>query len=637
MPTPAAALYEITLKQVRVNKRQFPAHIFLENFWIFAMNQKIENVLALALQTPEPVREKSLNLNVGFTEEARTWELIVKYNGALKEAVSGLPVTSEELIVEELIAGYGLLTVPEDLVDTVSRLPQIEYVEKPKRLFFSMADGKEVSCVLPVTKRQPFLSGKGILLAVIDSGIDYTNRNFRNADGSTRILSLWDQTVSPDAEKGFFPPEGFQTGTEFTREQINAALREADPLRQYELVPSRDSSGHGTAVAGIAAGTAANVTGGTANNNYEGVAPESELLIVKLGAPRENSFPRTTEMMRAVTYVVRKAQSLNRPVAINLSFGNTYGAHDGSSLLERFLDNAAEIGRTVICVGSGNEGASAGHREGRVNVGETAATELSVGAYETAFSVQLWKTYTDVFRITLRSPGGQEFSFSMEKGGEITWEAERTRILIYVGEPSPYAVEQEIYFDFIPENLYISPGIWSFLIGTQEKESSFYFYLPSQAARNQNTRFFEPNPNLTLTIPSTASKVITVGAYDSTYDAYADFSGRGYRYAERDIGLLAAGAAKPDLAAPGVNITAPDIYGGYRSFTGTSFATPFVTGAAALLMEWGIVQGNDAFLYGEKVKAYLRRGARKIRGEEFYPNDRVGYGALCVADSIPIQ
>ena len=637
MPTPAAALYEITLKQVRVNKRQFPAHIFLENFWIFAMNQKIENVLALALQTPEPVREKSLNLNVGFTEEARTWELIVKYNGALKEAVSGLPVTSEELIVEELIAGYGLLTVPEDLVDTVSRLPQIEYVEKPKRLFFSMADGNEVSCVLPVTKRQPFLSGKGILLAVIDSGIDYTNRNFRNADGSTRILSLWDQTVSPDAEKGFFPPEGFQTGTEFTREQINAALREADPLRQYELVPSRDSSGHGTAVAGIAAGTAANVTGGTANNNYEGVAPESELLIVKLGAPRENSFPRTTEMMRAVTYVVRKAQSLNRPVAINLSFGNTYGAHDGSSLLERFLDNAAEIGRTVICVGSGNEGASAGHREGRVNVGETAATELSVGAYETAFSVQLWKTYTDVFRITLRSPGGQEFSFSTEKGGEITWEAERTRILIYVGEPSPYAVEQEIYFDFIPENLYISPGIWSFLIGTQEKESSFYFYLPSQAARNQNTRFFEPNPNLTLTIPSTASKVITVGAYDSTYDAYADFSGRGYRYAERDIGLLAAGAAKPDLAAPGVNITAPDIYGGYRSFTGTSFATPFVTGAAALLMEWGIVQGNDAFLYGEKVKAYLRRGARKIRGEEFYPNDRVGYGALCVADSIPIQ
>lgn len=630
-----AALCEITLKQVRVNKRQFPAHIFLENFWIFAMNQKIENVLALALQTPDSVREKSLNLNVGFTEETRTWELIVKYNGNLSKAVSGLPVTAEELIVEELIAGYGLLTVPEDLVDTVSRLPQIEYVEKPKRLFFSMADGKEVSCVLPVTKRQPFLSGKGILLAVIDSGINYTNRNFRNADGSTRILSLWDQTVSPDAEKGFFPPEGFQTGTEFTREQINAALREADLLRQYELVPSRDSSGHGTAVAGIAAGAAANVTGGTANNNYEGVAPESELLIVKLGTPRENSFPRTTEMMRAVTYVVRKAQSINRPVAINLSFGNTYGAHDGSSLLERFLDNAAEIGRTVICVGSGNEGASAGHREGRVNVGETAATELSVGAYETAFSVQLWKTYTDVFRITLRSPGGQEFSFSTEKGGEITWEAERTRILIYVGEPSPYAVEQEIYFDFIPENLYISPGIWSFLIGTQEKESSFYFYLPSQAARNQNTRFFEPNPNLTLTIPSTASKVITVGAYDSTYDAYADFSGRGYRYAERDIGLLAAGAAKPDLAAPGVNITAPDIYGGYRSFTGTSFATPFVTGAAALLMEWGIVQGNDAFLYGEKVKAYLRRGARKIRGEEFYPNDRVGYGALCVADSIP--
>lgn len=205
-------------------------------------------------------------------------------------------------------------------------------------------------------------------------------------------------------------------------------------------MPSRDSSGHGTAVAGIAAGAAANVTGGTAgfaddgtggatgymsngiggaegfaDNGYEGVAPESELLIVKLGTPRENSFPRTTEMMRAVTYVVRKAQSINRPVAINLSFGNTYGAHDGSSLLERFLDNAAEIGRTVICVGSGNEGASAGHREGRVNVGETAATELSVGAYETAFSVQLWKPIRMYFALHCARRADRNFLFQRKK------------------------------------------------------------------------------------------------------------------------------------------------------------------------------------------------------------------------------
>ncbi len=163
----------------------------------------------------------------------------------------------------------------------------------------------------------------------------------------------------------------------------------------------------------------------------------------------------------------------------------------------------------------------------------------------------------------------------------------------------------------------------------------YYFYLPSASVRNTNTRFFEPSPQVTLTIPSTAQKVVTVAAYDSVYESYADFSGRGYVYAERTMGPTAAGAVKPDLAAPGVSIMAPDTFGGYGYFTGTSFATPFVTGASALLMQWGLVQGNDVFLYGEKVKAYLRRGARPIGGEGELPNDRVGYGALCLADSIP--
>ena len=170
----------------------------------------------------------------------------------------------------------------------------------------------------------------------------------------------------------------------------------------------------------------------------------------------------------------------------------------------------------------------------------------------------------------------------------------------------------------------------------QSTAGQYYFYLPSAGVRGTDTRFFAPSPQVTLTIPSTAGKVITVGAYDVTYDAYADFSGRGYTYPERNLGLLAAGAVKPDLAAPGVGIIAPDTYGGYAAFTGTSFATPFVAGAAALLMEWGIVRGNDPFLYGEKVKAYLRKGARPLRGETVYPNERVGFGALCLRDSLPV-
>lgn len=592
-------------------------------------NQKLENLLNLALETPEAVRIKSLNLNVGFASDTRTWELIVKYNGSL-ERLAGMGIT-----VEELLAGYAILTVPEGLVEAVALLPEIEYVEKPKRLFFSVANGKEASCITQVTVRPPYLDGEGVIVAVIDSGIDFSNRHFRNADGSSRILYLWDQTILPDEALDRRAPEGFALGTEFTKEQIDKALFADTMEESYRLLPSRDVSGHGTAVAGIAAGG-----GGV----YEGVAPKSSLIIVKLGIPDVQSFPRTTELMRAITYVIRKAQQLSMPVSINLSFGNTYGAHDGASLLERFLDNAAEVGRTVISVGSGNEGASAGHVQGNLGIGggeipagRSVGVELGVGDYETALSVQLWKNYVDRYRITLRSPRGEEQVVPIDRAGKITFRMEQTDILVYIGEPAPYAVNQEIYFDFIPVESYVTKGVWTFQIESlQSVTGQYYFYLPSEAVRSRNTRFFTPSPQITLTIPSTAQKVITVGAYNSAYESYADFSGRGYVYPERTVGLVAAGAIKPDIVAPGVDITAPDTFGGYGQFTGTSFAAPFVTGSAALLMQWGIVRGNDLFLYGEKVKAYLRRGARPIRGETAYPNDRVGFGALCVAESLPL-
>ncbi len=588
-------------------------------------NQKLENLLNLALETPEPVREKSLNLNVGYEPANNTWELIVKYNGDLSE----LPARGVK--VEELLAGYAILTVPEELIDEVSDMPEIEYVEKPKRLFFAVENGKEVSCILPVTIRSPFLDGEGVIVAVIDSGIDYTSRHFRNPDGTTRILYLWDQTIpggGTNNNMGGSPPEGYSIGTEYDKERIDAALQAGSMEERFRLLPSRDVSGHGTAVAGIAAGSRVGA--------YGGVAPASSLIVVKLGVANVLSFPRTTELMRAVTYVVRKAQQLRMPVSINLSFGNTYGAHDGTSLLERFLDNAAEVGRAVICVGSGNEGASAGHVQGRAESG-TAYIELAVAPYESVLSVQLWKNYVDNYTVILRSPGGEETILPVGRTGKTTLRMERTDILIYTGEPTPYAVSQEIYFDFIPMDLYITPGVWTFRIeATDGNPGQYYFYLPSESARNRNTGFFTPSPQVTLTIPSTAQKVITVGAYDSIYESYSDFSGRGYIYPERTVGPLATGAVKPDLAAPGVNIIAPDTQGGYGLFTGTSFATPFVTGSSALLMQWGIIRGNDPFLYGEKVKAYLRRGARPLFGEQFYPNERVGFGALCLADSLPL-
>ena len=468
-------------------------------------------------------------------------------------------------------------------------------------------------------------------------GISYFNEDFRNPDGTTRIRYLWDQTLN----------------REYSAEDIDRALATGSREGALAVVPSIDVTGHGTAVAGIAAGN-----GGTGGALYTGAAPESELLIVKLGTPRAESFPRTTELMRALSYVIYRAMELRRPVAINLSFGNTYGNHDGTSLLERFVDNVSEIGQNVICVGSGNEAVSGGHVGGKIispgrgnlmltepvttNDGSVSQNmtqvELVVGAYENSVNVQLWKEYVDRYRVTLRAPSGESFTVDSDRTGKQTYRLDGTTILLYNGEPAPYLTAQEIYFDFLPEEggRYIGSGIWTFELEPVELVTGNYtFYLPSESVRNTATRFVQSTPDVTLTIPSTASKVITVGAYDSVYESYADFSGRGYLYQDQVNSRTVDSFVKPDLVAPGVDVIAPDRDGGYTAVTGTSFATPYVTGAAALLMEWGIVQGNDPYLYGEKVKAYLRKGAQPIRGEQAYPNPRVGYGKLCVQASLP--
>ena len=600
----------------------------------------------LALETPEAVRLQTNNLNVGFDSGSRSWELIVKYHGSL-DGLASLGVS-----VEYLINSYAILTVPEQLVETVSNIEEIEYVEKPKRYYYQDIGPAADSCMTQVTLRDPFLSGAGVLVAVLDSGIDYTRPEFQDSAGNTRILYLWDQTMRPEEGNAKRQsPAGYVQGVEFSAEQINQALGAAGPQERYMLLPSVDVSGHGTAVAGIAAGCypaydrgIAGGGGGIPGSQYRGTAPAASLLVVKLGLPGEEGFPRTTEIMRGVTYALQKSRELEMPLVINLSFGNTYGSHDGGSLLERFLDNAAEIGRTVICVGSGNEGNSAGHVAGSLfedgrgegagsgNVSGTAGTsgaagiartpraaeiQLAVAEYERSLSIQLWKNYSDIYRIYLRSPGGQEAPLPESvQGGKYTLQLEQTQILVYLGKPLPYAVAQEIYLEMIaPGNIgstapgtvpgatgaaaggpggqqgvrqYINSGVWTIRIEpVQVVTGQYYLYLPSYTARSSRSGFYRPTPQVTLTIPATAAKVITVGAYDSTYDSYADFSGRGYVDAARTIGVISAGLVKPDLAAPGVGILAPDLYGGYSSFTGTSFAAPIVSGSAALLMEWG--------------------------------------------------
>lgn len=531
-------------------------------------NQNVENLLNLALDASEEEREKSLNLNVGYDPIEREWEVIVKYSGSLDT------VREFALQVVELKNEYAVLTVRESDIERLSRIPQIEYIEKPKRLFFQVENGRRVSCINEVqNSRLPLASGTlfgaGILTAVIDSGIDYANEDFRNPDGSTRIYKLWDQTVSGN------PPERYFLGSEFTREQINEALAQTSRADRMRVVPSEDTSGHGTAVAGIAAG---NGRGSGIQNR--GVASQSDLLIVKLGRPREEGFPRTTELMQALNYAVEEALRAGMPLAVNLSIGNTYGAHDGSSLLERFIDDISNFWKSVICIGSGNEATGAGHTAGILPENEEAVIQLAVQANQATINVQIWKSYVDAIGISLISPSGVRVGPLSPILGPQRFRIGGTEILLYYGKPSPYSTAQEIYLDFLPAGSYITSGIWEIVLTPLRiVQGDYYLWLPSENVLNVGTGFLYPSENTTLTIPSTAARVVTVGAYDALTFSYADFSGRGFTREENRV--------KPDIAAPGVNVTTTAVGGGTVVVSGTSFATPFATGASALLMEWG--------------------------------------------------
>ena len=568
-------------------------------------DQKLETVLELALSTDEAQREQSNTLDVGYDPATKRWELIVKYSGS--------PVFPDFVTFFPLFGGYAIVSVPENYIPTLSEMPEIEYIEKPKNLVLSLYEARAASCITPVQNPPLSLDGSGVLVGIVDSGIDVFHPDFRNEDGTTRIRELWDQTV-PNETESFF-----NRGRIFTSEDINRALAEND--RSF---PSRDLSGHGTHVAGIAAGN-----GRASQGRQKGVAPASSLLIVKLGNVFPEGFPRTTELMLGMEYCVRRSIEWQLPLALNISFGNSYGSHDGTSLLETYIDNLAGLGRTTICIGSGNEGNKGRHTSGTLNAAQTTQIELAVAPSETSLNLQIWKNYVDTFRIRLLAPSGNDIFLTARSPGVHNDILDSTQLLWYLGEPSPYSTSQEIYLEMlpIPGNTYIQGVIWKFqLIPENIVDGSYNLWLPSGNSINPDTRFLVPIENTTLTIPSTASAPISVAAYNSNTDTFAPFSGQGY------TGLS---LAKPDIAAPGVDILSTAPGGGYTRNTGTSMATPFVTGSAALLMQYGIVQNRDPYLYGQKVKAYLQRGARHLPAEKNYPSPMIGWGALCLKDSLP--
>ena len=605
----------------------------------FMENGKFDLNLQVLEQLPEQLRAKTI-YKLG-EESPLLWEVIVKYHGNLAQRGKELSVQ-----VEELENNVAIVFLRPEQLQAFSRFPEVDYMELPRRLWYNLNESKQGICLdglqrtgYPASNAVDVLNGDagnqdksnlygaGVLIAIIDSGIEYANMDFRNADGTTRIVALWDQTVDSSTvneenqQFTYGPPTGYILGTLFTEEMINTALQQTDRQRRYAIVPSIDVSGHGTHVAGIACGN-----GNASNGTIRGVAPLAQMLIVKLGDAQGITFPRTTRLLEAIDFTIKTAEELNMPVAINLSFGNNAGPHTGTDLVSEFLNAEALKWKNAICVGTGNEGNLGRHAEGKLEVRKTEEIELAVGGGQTSFYIQFWKNYVDTLEIEIQSPDRKIRYLYENDIGIRFFEYDDCVLVINYGEPSPFQTLQEIYMEWIPQGDVLSEGIWTFRLKPNKVVDGRYdIWLPTGNYVQLQTQFLRSSVNTTLTTPSSGNRLLTVGAYDEHTGEVAPFSGRGY---------TRKGLQKPDIVAPGVDILSVAPNNSYAIRSGTSMATPFVTGAAALMMEWGIVRQNDLFLYGEKLKAYIQKGAVALPGETV-PNNRIGYGALCLSNSIP--
>lgn len=535
-------------------------------------------------------------------------EMIIKYHGGLAEVTAALAAQAE--ILNE---NYAILTIPLENVPRLFEFRQVEYFELPKNVTYMIHSNLDQSCIPPVQRETGYgLTGQGVLAGIIDSGIDYTHKDFIAPDGTSRVMYLWDQTLDGN------PPPGFLRGTLYTNAQLNEALRAPDP---YAVVPSRDTVGHGTAIAGIIGGNGAESGGGTF-----GVAPQVTYVVVKLGNRGNENFSRTTEIMRGIKFITDISEALLLPLALNISYGTNDGAHDGNSLFEQYIDSVAEATRSVICIAAGNEGSTARHYHDKVASNRSVTAEFVVGGQPQRLNLTMWKNFADIFSIEVVAPSGDSTG-NIPAGRMITQVTiDNVQVSVLFGQPTNYNISQEIYFSLQAVEEHIDQGLWQIIVrGGAVVDGSFDIWLPTADSATMGTSFLRPDPENTLTLPATARNVISVGGYNSVLNTSADFSGRGKRYDTY--------GQKPELVAPAVGIYTVKSGGGYDTFNGTSIATPFVTGSCVLMLEWGHIRGHDFFLYGQRIKSFLCKNAGR-NPSLTYPNSIWGYGTLKLCNTM---
>lgn len=537
-------------------------------------------------------------------------DLLIEYNGDIS-------------ILESFGAPYHIINfqtavvhIPEENL-TQELINRLGYYVVPSIFGLVSDESLEASGVNRLRNIPNFnFRGQGVLIGLVDTGIDYTNPLFQYADRTTRIALIWDQTIQSDST-----PEGFPYGTVYSRDQINLALQNENP---FDIVPSRDDIGHGTMLAGIAGGSEAQ------DNSFRGVAPDAEFVVVKLkqakrslrnyffipeGAP---AF-QETDILFGLGFILAAMAELQKPLSLCVAVNTSQSSHDERGLTSRYLSGISSRAGLCTAVAAGNEGNARRHYFGTVNpsVGYN-TVELNVGADEAGFSMELWGQSPGIFSIDILSPTGEYIERiipGLRESRVITFVFDQT--IIYY---SNYTVESESGDQLILLRFSNpTPGIWRFNVYERLSiQPSFHIWLPMEGFISENTFFVRSDPYTTILALGNADSPITVTAYNDIDDSL---------YINASKGYTRLGVIKPEIAAPGVNVTGPTLNQGFEDFTGTSVATAHTCGINALLLEWGTVRNNFPRMNTIEIKKLLIRGARRDVNVT-YPNRDWGYGIL---------
>lgn len=569
------------------------------------MADKINPELELAINTDAYVPGSSLYL--GYDSTIDEWTLIIRYSGDIMDLEG-------ELINQSvyLLSGFAVIKIYTYNIYALQDDPRILYIDKASFYSYGAYNGSRADvnsfaryrACLTAPSDTDELTGRGVCIGVIDSGLDIRNDEFcleqPESGRVTRLSYYWNQ----NQEYTESHPNRYRIGRIYDQEELNDLLQ-----RNQNTGDVMDT--HGSEVTSVAAGSAI------------GVARKSHIIMVEQRL--EGSFPDTISIMFGLDFLVRFSIRENIPIVINLSYGNNYGAHDGSSVLEIFIDSISRLSKINIITGTGNDGNKRLHTGGLLGNISFADLNIDVSRGVRNFGLQIWKNYIDNFDILVYSPSYDIVLYIAE--GQIAVEGNYGETNVYgiYQSPSPYNIRQLIYI-FFQSPAYIDEGVWKVrIIPKSIVNGAYNAYLPGNTFITGSVEFENSNPFGSLTIPSTSQTIVSVAAYDQNNNSYTGFSGRGFTTDNR---------VKPDIAAPGVGIAASAGTGEINIVDGTSISAAFVSGAASLLMEWGIVDGNDRFMYGEKLKAQLIKGSNQIENMKIYPNRYLGWGTLCFKESL---